>query len=224
MPFDVINSFAIVDPDGSVTLVDAGTPLAATRIHDGLRAIGKHPRDVRRLLLTHSHFDHAGSAARIARGTEAAVVVHADDAPFVRSGHPPAPDGRYVVTRLFGLAVTQAFPGVEVRQEVHDGEVLPIGGGTRVVHTPGHTPGHISLLHEESRTLITGDTIMNVAGLRGLPAYVCHDYPVYLRTRHLLAELDYDVAAFTHGPEMRIRARERIRDWLRRRPASGGAQ
>jgi glyoxylase-like metal-dependent hydrolase (beta-lactamase superfamily II) len=218
LPLDIVNTFAIVDEDGSVTLVDAGIPMAGRRIHEGLVAIGRHSRDVRRIILTHSHYDHAGSAGQIAQGTGARVIVHAEDAPFARAGKPPEPDGRFVATRLFGIAVTQPFPAVEVSDEVKDGDVLPIGGGLRVVHTPGHTPGHVSLLHEESRTLITGDTIMNVAGLRGLPAYVCHDYPLYQRTRHLLGELDYDVAAFTHGPEMRVKARERIRDWLRRRP------
>jgi glyoxylase-like metal-dependent hydrolase (beta-lactamase superfamily II) len=94
----------------------------------------------------------------------------------------------------------------------------------RVVHTPGHTPGHVSLIHERTSTLITGDTIMNVVGLRGLPAYVCHDFPLYQRTRHVLAELDYDVVAFTHGPEIRVAARERIRRWLARRAVVEGAE
>ncbi|MGF1664302.1 MAG: MBL fold metallo-hydrolase [Kineosporiaceae bacterium] len=224
VPFDVVNSYAVVEDDGSVTLIDAGTPYAARRIHHGLAAMGKHPRDVRRLVLTHSHFDHAGSAAHIVRGTGARVFVHADDAPYARAGKPPAPDSRYVATRLFGIPATQSFPGVEVDVEVGDGNLLPIGGGMRVVHTPGHTPGHVSLVHEPTATLITGDTIMNVVGLRGLPAYVCHDFPLYQRTRHVLAELDYDIAAFTHGPEIRHGARDRIRRWLARRAVVEGVE
>ncbi len=201
-----------------MTLIDAGTPFASGRLLDGLRAMGKDPGDIRRIVLTHSHYDHAGSAARIAHGTGARVIVHAEDAAYARRGRPPTPDVRYVVTRLFGIPVNQAFPGVEVDEEIKDGDVLPIAGGLRVVHTPGHTPGHVSLLLESSGILITGDTILNVGGLRGLPAYVSHDFPLYQRTRHMLGELDYTMAAFTHGPEMRDRPRERIRAWLRKRP------
>lgn len=223
-PFDVVNTYAVVEDDGSVTLIDAGTPFASRRIHEGLLAIDKHPRDVRRLVLTHSHYDHAGSAAHIATGTGARVIVHADDAPYTRAGKPPMPDGRFVSTRLLGLAVTQHFPGVEVDDEVKDGDLLQIGGGMTVVHTPGHTPGHVALLHRPTATLITGDTIMNVAGLRGLPAYVCHDFPMYQRTRHVLAELEYDIVAFTHGPEIRKGGREKIRRWLARRPVVEGLE
>ncbi len=219
-PFDVVNSFAFVEQDTSVTLVDAGTPFASRRLLDGLLSIGKHPRDIRRVVLTHSHYDHAGSAARIARGTGARVIVHSDDAPFARSGTPPTPDRRYVVTRLFGIPVNQAFPAMDVGEEVADGDVLPVAGGLRVVHTPGHTPGHMSLLHEPTGILVTGDTIMNVAGLRGLPAYVTHDFPMYQETRHVLGELEYSMAAFTHGPEIREQPREKIRAWLRARRVS----
>lgn len=225
MPYDIVNTYALVEDDGSVTLVDAGTPFAGQRIHDGLLAIGKHPHDVRALVLTHGHYDHAGSARRISQGTGARVLVHEDDAPFVRIGRPPSPDRRYMSTLLFGIPVTRPFPAVEVSEEFADGDLLPFGGGLRVIHTPGHTPGHVSLLHEASSTLITGDTIMNVAGLRGIPPYVAHDFPLYRRTRHALAELDYTIAAFTHGPELTDRAREQIRGWLRRHPnLAGGGQ
>ena len=95
-----------------------------------------------------------------------------------------------------------------------DGEVLPIAGGLRVVHTPGHSPGHVSLLHEESRTLITGDAIFNVVGLRWPVKAFCTDFRMTQRTAHRLGELDYDVAAFTHGAELRDRPREAIRRFL----------
>ena len=51
-------------------------------------------------------------------------------------------------------------------EELTDGQVLPVAGGLRVVHTPGHSPGHASYLHEQTGVLITGDAIFNVLGLR----------------------------------------------------------
>ena len=98
-----------------------------------------------------------------------------------------------------------------------DGQLLPGSGSVRVVHTPGHSPGHISLLVEPSRTLITGDALFNFRFLRGArisPAFLCSDFAMTQRTAHRLGELEYDVAAFTHGPEIRDRARETVRDLL----------
>ena len=78
---DFINSFAFVEDDGSVTLVDTGTRLATKRIVNGLASFGKHPRDVQRIILTHAHSDHAGSAARLLPHTRATgAYVHVDDA------------------------------------------------------------------------------------------------------------------------------------------------
>jgi glyoxylase-like metal-dependent hydrolase (beta-lactamase superfamily II) len=74
--------------------------------------------------------------------------------------------------------------------------------------------GHVSLLHED--LLVTGDALFNI-GFRG-PSYswkfLCADFAMTRRTAHVLGELDYSVAAFTHGPEMKDGARKRIRDFL----------
>src|SRR3954447_24281279 len=83
---DLINSFALVDDDGSVTLVDTGLKRAPARIVAGLAALGKHPRDVTRIVLTHVHPDHAGGAAEMRRRTGAEVLVHGDDHDWARSG------------------------------------------------------------------------------------------------------------------------------------------
>ena len=88
-----------------------------------------------------------------------------------------------------------------------------------MVHTPGHSPGHVSLLVEPTGTLITGDALFNFSFLRGArisPAFLCADFAMTKRTAHRLGELEYDVAAFTHGPEMTERPRERIRAFLSR--------
>ena len=66
-PFSGTNSFAFVDVDGQVTLVDCGLSFAPPRIVAGLAAFGKHPRDVTRIVLTHAHADHAGGAAKVPR-------------------------------------------------------------------------------------------------------------------------------------------------------------
>ena len=78
---DYINSYAFVDDDGSVTLVDCGLKRAPAKIVRALESIGKHPRDVQRIVLTHAHFDHAGGASTMVDETAVAGVdIHADDA------------------------------------------------------------------------------------------------------------------------------------------------
>src|SRR3982751_4627064 len=88
-PFSGTNSFAFVDGDGQVTLVDCGLSFAPPRIVAGLAAIGKHPDDVTRIVFTHAHVDHAGGGARITAETGAPVSIHADDADHARRGEAP---------------------------------------------------------------------------------------------------------------------------------------
>ena len=105
-------------------------------------------------------------------------------------------------------------------QELVDGQVLDVAGGLRVLHTPGHTPGHISLLHPGSGVLITGDSIFNMNSRMSWPTKVfCTSFTQNVQTAHALGEVDYRVAAFTHGPEIRDNAREQVRGFLQR--ASG---
>src|SRR3954468_23813569 len=83
---DLVNSFAFLEDDGSVTLVDTGLKRAPARIVAALSSLGKHPRDVTRIVLTHVHPDHAGGAAEMSRQTGAPVLVHGDDHAWATTG------------------------------------------------------------------------------------------------------------------------------------------
>lgn len=215
---DFINSFAFIEDDGSVTLVDCGLKRAPSKIVKALESLGKHPRDVQRILLTHAHFDHAGGAARMVDETSAdGVDVHVDDAAYVRTGTKPPGDSVSTAGRLLARAPWGDFRATPVAQELVDGDVIDVAGGLRIVHTPGHTPGHVSLLHPGSGVLITGDSIFNMNARLAWPTKaVCTSFRQNVATAHVLGELEYDVAAFTHGPEIREDAREQVRGFLRR--------
>lgn len=214
-PMDLVNSFLFRDADGQVTLVDAGLRNAPRRILAALDQIGTAPSDVTRIVVTHAHLDHAGGLAEVARRTGAPVAVHADDAADVRRGTPPPLDPATTAGRL--VRRQAGFAATPVAEELVDGQVLDVGGGLRVVHTPGHTPGHVSLLHEPSRLLITGDAIWNMRSRITWPVLsFCTDVRLTKQTAHVFADLEYDVVAFTHGPEIRDAAREAVRGFLSR--------
>jgi glyoxylase-like metal-dependent hydrolase (beta-lactamase superfamily II) len=211
-----VNSYAFVESDGSVTLVDCGLKSAPAKIVAGLAHMGKRVADVNRILLTHMHRDHAGGTAEMASLTGAPVAAHADDARYGPAGRAPELDHTLLLGRLFDRRPAKYKP-FEVGKQLRNGEVLEAGGGLRVIHTPGHSPGHISLLHEPTRLLITGDAIFNVLGLRYSIKTFCTDFRMSRETAHLLGELDYDIAAFTHGPEIKESPREKIRAFLKKR-------
>ena len=216
-PADLINSDLLRDADGQLTLVDTGMRGAPKRVNAALRWLGSNPADVTRIVLTHAHPDHAGGLAKLTAQTAATVIAHERDASYVRSGRAPARDANYTAGRLLNRLGGGKFAAAEVGSELVDGQVLDIAGGVEVIHTPGHTPGHVALLHRDSGVLITGDSIFNVRGMRWSPRALCTDFALTKTSAHRLGELDYTIAAFTHGPEIRYKAREEIRAFLRRK-------
>jgi glyoxylase-like metal-dependent hydrolase (beta-lactamase superfamily II) len=216
-PVDFVNAFALLEDDGRVTLVDTGFKGRGERLLAALSAMGRGPSDVTRIVLTHAHGDHAGGAAEVVARTSAPVWAHETDAPWVEDGLAPPRDPALRTGRLLNRLGRRAngFPTVSVAERFADGAVLPVAGGLRVVHTPGHSPGHCALLREPTRTLITGDSIWNVRRMSwGVRAF-CTDLVLNQRTAHALGELDYDLAAFTHGKPVRDGAREAVRGFLR---------
>lgn len=213
-PGDLVNTFAFVDDDGQVTLVDAGTKRAPRQIVAGLEHLDSSPSEVTRIIATHAHADHVGGLNGLAGRTRGRVAVHERDAAYVREGKGPVLDPSSLGGRLFRRNMGATPTAVD--EELTDGQVVEVGGGLRVLHTPGHTPGHVALLHEPTGVLITGDSIWNIrARMRWPIKALCTDFAMTKQTAEVLGEVDYEVAAFTHGPEIRDGAREAVRGFLR---------
>src|SRR3954463_2433351 len=138
---DLVSSFALLEDDGSVTLVDTGLKRAPAKIVAALESIGKHPRDVTRIVLTHVHPDHAGGAAEMSRQTGAPVLVHGDDHDWATTGRiTGAQDKSTRLGRLMSRTGDAKIEPFTPGPALTDGEVLPVAGGLRDIHTPGHSP------------------------------------------------------------------------------------
>jgi len=218
---DLVNSFAFCDPDGPVTLVDAGLRGATPRLVAALSAIGRRPEDVACIVVTHAHLDHVGSARALRARTGAPLHVHRDDAAFVRQGRPPPRDPASPLGRVLSFAQRRQAR-CDVDDTFAEGDVVPGPGGLRVLHTPGHSPGHCSFLHDRSGVLVTGDALANFRSRIGYSFFSsCTSFAMSQDTADRLGEVDYEVAAFTHGPEIGHGARDSVRAFLRRRLAEG---
>jgi glyoxylase-like metal-dependent hydrolase (beta-lactamase superfamily II) len=215
----LVNSYLFEDPDGGLTLVDTGLKgRGPKRILEGLSALGKRPDQVRRILLTHSHFDHGGGARGVVEQTRAPLATHEIEAPYLSRGRPPSYAGTKPLLRLLNMRPPKVEM-VDASSTFRDGDVLEVGGGSlRVLHTPGHTPGHCAFLHQPTGVLITGDSIFNWRNrMTWSIAAFCSDPDMNKDTADRLGDAAYEIAAFTHGPEIRDNARESIRDFLRRK-------
>lgn len=218
-PYDLVNSFLLADADGSLTLVDAGLKGADKRILSALAALGRAPQDVIRILLSHAHSDHAGGLAATHAATGAPVWAHDRDAVYVREGRAPQRDHSTTWGRLLDRLPDGGFAPTALAGSFADDTVLPVAGGLRVVHTPGHSPGHCSFLLEDRGVLITGDAICNVRGLRYSPKAFCTDVRLSRETAGRLGELDFATAAFTHGTHVSAGAQQAVRAFLAGRPS-----
>lgn len=101
---------------------------------------------------------------------------------------------------------------VVIDQHIHDGETLPLAGGLEVIHTPGHSAGHVSLMWRDSRLLIVGDVGSNVVGVSDPLGF--EDGEQGRRSQRKLASLRFEAAAFGHGRAIPRDAMRRVqRGW-----------
>lgn len=196
----MVNAFLIED-DG-LTLIDTGNRSDAPRILQAVTELGKRSSDIRHILITHSHADHVGSLAALQRETDAPVFMHSLDAAFVQAGKimtPLTPAPGLMSKLLFRLFVKPTpVEAATVDYEVEDGDELPLAGGIKTIHTPGHCAGHLAFLWPHyGGVLFAGDTAANNIGLGWSLGY--EDLTVAKCSLVKIAGLDFEVTCFGHG-------------------------
>jgi glyoxylase-like metal-dependent hydrolase (beta-lactamase superfamily II) len=215
-----LNLTLIVDEDNGTTLVDAGLPDQTEAIGAALVEAGIGVRNLRRIIFTHQDLDHVGSGAALVRQSGARVLAHSADAPYIEGRlRPLKPSPEMLEQRPQMRKVLERLEPVAVDEHAENGTRLDLAGGTRVVFTPGHTPGHISLYLEGSKILIAGDALTAEGGyLNGPNPWATLDMSTAIRSTQRLADLDIDTIVCYHGGVVSEDANGQLRRVLREAP------
>jgi glyoxylase-like metal-dependent hydrolase (beta-lactamase superfamily II) len=156
------------------------------RLHAAITALGRSPAEIARFVVTHGHPDHAGGAAG------APILMH------------PADRDRALHLNAGTIARRLALRRLPPTTDLRDGQVLPVLGGLRVVHTPGHTPGSVCLYAERDGLLFSGDALWRDArgSLHRPNRYWSEDLGSARRSVGVLARLEVGTILFGHLPPL----------------------
>jgi metallo-beta-lactamase class B len=172
-----ISSILIVGDQGDI-LIDGGPAEAADLIADNIRRLGFSLRDIRFILTSHEHFDHAGGIAKLQELSEATVITSAPAARVIASGTPAADDPQ--------AGLLKSFPPARVGRIVGDGEEVRLGNlMLTAIATPGHTAGALSWRWVSCdggvcRTIVYSDSLTPVSN----DTYRFSDHPAYVAAFH----------------------------------------
>ncbi|MDF9625970.1 MBL fold metallo-hydrolase [Bacillus cereus] len=157
----VIHPILLWDDEMAV-LIDTGFPGQIEDIQVEMEKVGVSFDKLKFVILTHQDIDHIGSLPELLQRCRSNIKVYAHelDKPYIEGDLPLLKDGNI-----------ENRPKGKVSDTVIDGQELPYCGGILILHTPGHTPGHISLYLKQSKILVAGDSMYSVNGvLRGVHA------------------------------------------------------
>ena len=203
VPGVMANTYVLVDEDG-LTLIDAGMPGSEKKILAYLSTLGKSAGDIKRIILTHSDLDHAGGLAGLAEASGARTYASKIEAKAIATGKPSRQVhlSGFSIRRIIFSLVSPFFKArpFEVEEILTDGQTLPASGGLRVVETPGHTPGHISLYAPASKILFCGDSMISEeTGLQGSRPEATWNAEKAWESVHRQAELGATIVCAGHG-------------------------
>ena len=186
-------------------------------ITDFIEGIGRSVKDISLVIITHNHLDHAGGLAELKKLADFKVAAHKADISNDESGLPY----RTTVRKILKIPPVSIFRPLayttlrDIDLLLEGGEVLSPLGGLEVIHTPGHTPGSISLFAPRHRLIVVGDALNNRhRDLRLPPRMVSTDPARARQSAAEIARLDFDVICFGHGRPITENASARVRDLL----------
>lgn len=204
--------------DGEWTLIDTGIPGNADAIAEA--ANERFTKDARpaAIIMTHGHFDHIGSLEELAKRWDVPIYAHELELPYLngQAAYPPPDPG--VGGGLMSL-LSPLFPRGPINvsrwlQPLPTDGTVPGMPGWRWIHTPGHTPGHVSLWRAVDCTLLSADAFITTAQesaygaltqepeMHGPPMYFTQDWEAARASVEKLAALEPEVVVTGHGRAM----------------------
>jgi glyoxylase-like metal-dependent hydrolase (beta-lactamase superfamily II) len=216
VPLGFVNIF-LVDA-GELVLIDTGIPGSEQKIFQAFRELGKQPSDLRHILITHLHFDHTGSLAAVKQASGAQVWMHEKDAQSYLRGDvmrpvQPGPglfSALIVKTMRSNRRRMADTPLASVDHMLNGGEEIPSTAGLKVLHTPGHTAGHLAFLWpDDGGVLFAGDLASNMFNLSYSILY--EDLAQGKATLAMLGQTAFDKACFSHGGSIQTGASQKFR-------------
>ncbi len=161
-------SSILIESDAGLILVDGGLPQSATLIDTNIRALGFDPFDIKAILVSHAHFDHAGGVAALQRLTRANVYFSEAGKAILTTGRLGEDDPQYVADSDEG-----SFPAIENVTAIGDGEFVSVGSvNVQAQYTPGHTTGSVSWTWESCAL----NTCLDVVYADSLTAVSAEDF------------------------------------------------
>ncbi|ADH06917.1 MBL fold metallo-hydrolase [Bacillus cereus] len=153
----VIHPILLWDDEMAV-LIDTGFPGQIEDIQVEMEKVGLSFDKLKVVILTHQDIDHIGSLPELLQRCRSNIKVYAHelDKPYIEGDLPLLKEGN-----------VENRPKGKVSDTMIDGQELPYCGGILILHTPGHTPGHISLYLKQSKILVAGDSMYSVNGMLG---------------------------------------------------------
>ena len=211
--------------DETVILVDTGFPGQLHELRKAMDEAGIPFSKLSKVIITHQDVDHIGGLQEILKGSDhkIEVIAHKEEKPFIEGEKPLQKMTPERLARMFGDISTEERKEAEfnfleslksnVDKTVDDEEVLPYCGGITVIHTPGHTHGHICLYLSQYKTLISGDALNVVNGeLVGPNAEYTPDMVMAKKSLEKLTRYDIETVICYHGGVYQENAKERLQE------------
>jgi|SRR5215217_4032710 len=193
------------------TLVDTGVEDNPDSISEALSMLGSGPEDLKRIFLTHHHGEHIGGLAGLREWAPHVEVGATEyEGRVVSGGLPPVQSRNPILRRM---ADRESMPKTPVGKILREGDFV---SGFRLISTPGHSLGHVSMLRDADGLLFTADVFGRFPHkLRvGVRKVLCTDPPMAKRSAQKLLREDFATVILAHGPVMRSGGREKLQKAL----------
>jgi hydroxyacylglutathione hydrolase len=205
--YHLFTNVYIIESEEGLIIVDTGVSGNTRKILRAIRILGYKHSDVKYIILTHAHLDHFGCAQALKNKTSGLVLGHRADVEYFEKGGigamPKILPNESKLNLLFQGKVLGA-PPVIIDRPLEDGDIV---GEWQIIHTPGHTPGTISLYSKKRRLLITGgwaiprkSQIEKSKYENPFVGYISSDPDQLTSSRLKLANLDFDTLLCSHFP------------------------